>query len=186
MSDTQTILLDLYKDLHKNKNTILDRKIEGLMRESQRLFWEIDNNSEHTQLNPNSLNIASMARQYAELIEKRVHTSINVLESVQAVSHIHIMGGDRLLDDNTVNKTIVSALYQNSFVSEVYYYLDRDVYVYLITLHKDDPDVTLKIFETYWELKESITGINFEFKPVAVDLFKQDSLPSDAKLIGGK
>ncbi|MEC0089396.1 hypothetical protein [Paenibacillus macquariensis] len=183
------VIADKYRERYQaNYNEPLEKELDSLMRESQGLYWKVQGYKEKEQIGKESLNSLSFAKKYIELMEEEFNETsagLKKLESVKPRSHIHSMGGDQEMG-NEYNKIVVSNLSKNSFVNEVYYFVSREEHIFLITLADDNPDITLEIFELYWELQDSISHFDFEFKPVPLDQFNSDLLPSDAQLVFGR
>jgi len=190
MNSAQAIA-DRYRERSQaNYSEPLEKKLDSLMRTSQGLYWEVQGYKEKEQIGKESLNSLSYAKQYIELMEEEFNEAsagLKKWESVKPRSHIHNVGGDQEMGTgNENNKIVVSNLSKNSFVKEVYYFVSREEHIYLITLTDDDPDITLGIFEIYWELQDVISHFDFEFKPVPLDQFNSDLLPNDARLVFGR
>jgi len=162
----------------------INQDIVNLMTDARRVYFKANSSESSKEEGKKWFGVLEKARQYVEMAQEEIEPGfcLKNMELANTGSHIHIMGGDRKLEDS--HCFIVSGLYGKEFVDTIYYYNKNGEHVYLITLKEDDPDLTLEVFNFYFEAMDNYPNYEFEFKPVSVDQFQVEVLPSDYQLIG--
>ncbi|MGG4504201.1 hypothetical protein [Paenibacillus polymyxa] len=184
MSELQSIVKTYKKNsLESSKPKLIEENIEKLMRNAQSIYWKV-RELKNEQINPDFCNILTIARKYIELTEKDSNFPISLkkLESANDRSHIHSMGGGQKMKQDEFQERIVKELKNKPYVERVY--LDLEENSYLILVNKDDPDLTLEIYELYWKLID-FADFEFEFNPVFLDQSNPIDLSKNMQLIIG-
>lgn len=186
MNSSSTLARQYRETLKASKEQELIDEFEIMLRKSQKAYWTLTTNIENRDQIKNSAETLTYIQTYIEMTKAELEdeSSLKKLESVKAGSHIHNMGGGQIMKNEQEVLQIKNMLKKKSYVDKVYLVSPENQYV--IVIAEDDPDLTLELFELYWDLFDQIgLEYEFEFKPVFVGNFNLSKLPESAQLVVG-